>query len=54
MSDKTSLDLAAEITIAALGNSTGWIKNPETIAKFYRTIYKEILTCKTTPVDDLH
>lgn len=53
MSDKTSLDLAAEITIAALGTSINWIENPDTVGQFYRTIYKEIATCNNTHFKDL-
>ena len=46
--NKNHLELASEITIAALGG-TNWISNPDLVSKFYRAIYKEIATCESTP-----
>lgn len=54
MSDrKDRFELAADITIAAMGKDTNFINTPDRIAFFYRTIYKEIATCEETPLVDL-
>lgn len=54
MSDsKNAFELASEITTAAMGNTTNWINKPDAVTKFYRAIYKEILTCGGTSIEDL-
>lgn len=50
---KNSCELAADITIAAMGVNSSLINRPEIVAKFYRAIYKEIVTCDCTPIQDL-
>ena len=54
MSEKSTVEFASEMTIAAMGTTTCWISNPDLVAKFYRTIYKEIATCARTPIENPH
>ena len=53
MSEKRTAEIAAEITIAALGTNTAATSYPDMVVKFYRAIYKEIATCEGVPLEDL-
>ena len=53
MSDKSTVEIAAEITSTAIGINTSLINRPDIVVKFYRDVYKEIATCRQTPLEDL-
>lgn len=51
--NKSSLELAAEITIAAMQTESGYIFKADKVSAFYETIFKQIMACAHTPLEDL-
>lgn len=53
MSEKSLLDLAAEITTCAMDSSTNYIQTPESVGDFYETIYRRISKCACITREEL-
>lgn len=53
MSEKSCLELAADITIAAMGPTLNYIHDPESVCVFYETVYRRIRKCKNLTKEEI-
>lgn len=53
MSEKNCLELAADITISAMGPSLNFIHDPQSVCIFYETVYRRIAKCQYLTMDEI-